>query len=108
MKDATADVLIDSVRAAARGETVLAAPIAARLVSRLRTPEPDALTPRELDVLRGAARGWSNAEIATHLHIGAATVKSHLLRVFAKLGVESRTAAVTVAMERGVLPTPGH
>lgn len=107
LKDATADVLVEAVRAAARGETVLAAPVAARLVSRLRQPEPEALTPRELDVLRGVSRGWSNADIGADLHIGSATVKSHLLRVFAKLGVESRTAAVTVAMERGVLPPPG-
>jgi DNA-binding NarL/FixJ family response regulator len=73
---------------------------------RLREPDPGDLTARELDVLKGAARGLSNADIARDLHIGGATVKSHLLRVFAKLGVESRTAAVTVAMERGILPPP--
>ena len=59
-------------------------------------------------MLKGAARGLSNIEIGRDLHIGSATVKSHLIRVFAKLGVESRTAAVTVAMERGILPPPGR
>lgn len=107
LKDVTAERLVDAVRAAARGETVLAAPVAARLLKRLRMPDPSELTPRELDVLKGAARGLSNTDIGRDLHIGGATVKSHLLRVFAKLGVESRTAAVTVAMERGILPPPG-
>lgn len=107
LKDVTAERLVDAVRAAARGETVLAAPVAARLLKRLRMPDPSGLTPRELDVLKGAARGLSNTDIGRDLHIGGATVKSHLLRVFAKLGVESRTAAVTVAMERGILPPPG-
>lgn len=107
LKDVTAERLVDAVRAAARGETVLAAPVAARLLKRLRMPDPSQLTPRELDVLKGAARGLSNTDIGRDLHIGGATVKSHLLRVFAKLGVESRTAAVTVAMERGILPPPG-
>jgi DNA-binding NarL/FixJ family response regulator len=106
LKDVSADRLVEAVRAAARGETVLAAPVAATLMRRLREPDPGDLTPRELDVLKGVARGLSNADIARDLHIGGATVKSHLLRVFAKLGVESRTAAVTVAMERGILPPP--
>ena len=107
LKDVTGDRLVEAVRAAARGETVLAAPVAARLMSRLRLPEPADLTARELDVLKGVARGLSNAEIGRDLNIGAATVKSHLVRVFAKLGVESRTGAVTAAMQRGILPPPG-
>ncbi len=93
LKDVTGDRLVEAVRAAARGETVLAAPVAARLMRHLRAPEPESLTPRELDVLKGAARGLSNIEIGRDLHIGSATVKSHLIRVFAKLGVESRTAS---------------
>lgn len=108
LKDVTGARLVEAIRSAARGETVLAAPVAARLMTRLRRPEPADLTARELDVLRDAARGLSNADIGLDLHIGAATVKSHLLRVFAKLGVDSRTAAVTVAMERGILPPPGR
>jgi DNA-binding NarL/FixJ family response regulator len=106
LKDTPRTVLVDAVRAAARGETVLAPPVAARLVSRLRAPAPEALTPREVQVLSLVARGLSNGEIGRELLIGEATVKTHLLRAFAKLGVDDRTRAVTVAMERGILPTP--
>jgi DNA-binding NarL/FixJ family response regulator len=108
LKDTPRRQLVDAVRAAARGETVLAPPVAARLVSRMRTPVAEALTPREVEVLRAVARGLSNAEIGRELFIGEATVKTHLLRAFAKLGVDDRTRAVTVAMERGILPTPGR
>ena len=94
------------MRAAARGETVLAAPVAARLMSVLRAPAADSPTARELQVLRGVARGLSNAEIGRELFIGEATVKTHLQRAFGKLGVDDRTRAVTVAMERGLLPQP--
>ncbi|MGY1604579.1 response regulator [Geodermatophilus sp. SYSU D00815] len=104
LKDAPLPQLADAVRAAARGETVLAPPVAARLVSRLRAPAVEAPTPRELEVLRGVARGLTNAEIGRELFIGEATVKTHLLRVFAKLGVDDRTRAVMVAIERGLLP----
>jgi DNA-binding NarL/FixJ family response regulator len=108
LKDAPLPQLADAVRAAARGETVLAPPVAARLVSRLRAPAPDAPTARELEVLAGVARGLTNAEIGRELFIGEATVKTHLLRVFAKLGVDDRTRAVLVAVERGLLPGPGR
>jgi len=107
LKDAPLPQLADAVRAASRGETVLAPPVAARLVSRLRAPAVEAPTPRELEVLRGVARGLTNAEIGRELFIGEATVKTHLLRVFAKLGVDDRTRAVMVAVERGLLPGPG-
>lgn len=106
LKDTPRTQLVDAVRAAARGETVLAPPVAARLVSRLRAPAVEALTPREVEVLAAVARGLSNAEIGRALFIGEATVKTHLLRAFAKLGVDDRTRAVTVAMERGILPAP--
>ncbi|MCF6745636.1 response regulator transcription factor [Blastococcus sp. KM273128] len=108
LKDVPLPQLADAVRAAARGETVLAPPVAARLVSRLRAPAPEAPTARELEVLRGVARGLTNAEIGRELFIGEATVKTHLLRVFAKLGVDDRTRAVLVAVERGLLPPPGR
>jgi DNA-binding NarL/FixJ family response regulator len=108
LKDTPRAQLVDAVRAAARGETVLAAPVAARLVSRLRAPATEALTPREVEVLGAVARGLSNAEIGRALFIGEATVKTHLLRAFVKLGVDDRTRAVTVAMERGLLPVPGQ
>jgi DNA-binding NarL/FixJ family response regulator len=107
LKDVPLPQLADAVRAAARGETVLAPPVAARLVSRMRAPTPEAPTARELEVLRGVARGLTNAEIGRELFIGEATVKTHLLRVFAKLGVDDRTRAVMVAVERGLLPRPG-
>ncbi len=108
LKDTPLPQLADAVRAAARGETVLAPPVAARLVSRMRAPAADAPTARELEVLAGVARGLTNAEIGRQLFIGEATVKTHLLRVFAKLGVDDRTRAVLVAVERGLLPAPGR
>jgi DNA-binding NarL/FixJ family response regulator len=107
LKDVPLTQLADAVRAAARGETVLAPPVAARLVSRLRAPAVDAPTARELEVLRGVARGLTNADIGRELYIGEATVKTHLLRVFAKLGVDDRTRAVMVAVQRGLLEPPG-
>jgi DNA-binding NarL/FixJ family response regulator len=108
LKDAPREELLAGVRAAARGETVLAPSVAAKLVGNLRGRRAERPTTRELEVLAGAARGLSNAEIGRELFIGEATVKTHLLRLFTKLGVDSRTAAVTVAMERGLLPSPGH
>ncbi|TFV52490.1 response regulator transcription factor [Blastococcus sp. TF02A_35] len=108
LKDAPLPQLADAVRAAARGETVLAPPVAARLVSRMRAPAVEEPTRRELEVLAGVARGLTNAEIGRELFIGEATVKTHLLRVFAKLGVDDRTRAVMVAVERGLLPGPGR
>ncbi len=107
LKDAPRSVLADAVRRAARGETVLAPPVAARLMGRLREPATERLTARETQVLELVGRGLTNPAIAAALFIGEATVKSHLLRVFAKLAVDDRTAAVTVAMARGLLPGPG-
>jgi len=107
LKDTPRTELAAAVRAAARGETVLAPPVATRLVNRLRTPTREQLTPREAEVLAAVARGLSNAEVGRELFIGEATVKTHLLRIFAKLGVDDRTAAVTLAYQRGILPTPG-
>ena len=103
LKAAPADELVEGVRSVARGETALSPAIAAQLVARLRAPAPVELTARELDVLRLVAAGCSNRVIGERLFIGEATVKSHLLRVFEKLGVHDRTRAVTLAMERGLL-----
>ncbi len=108
LKDTPMEELAGALRAAARGETVLAPPVAARLVKRMRTPPAESLTPRELQVLAEVARGLTNADVGRALYIGETTVKTHLLRIFAKLGVDDRTAAVTVAMERGILPSPGR
>lgn len=105
LKDTPRDQLLAAVRAAARGETVLAPPLAAKLMRQVRGG--DQLTPRELEVLALVAQGKSNPDIARDLFIGEATVKSHLLHVFDKLGVSDRTAAVTRALERGLLPSPG-
>jgi DNA-binding NarL/FixJ family response regulator len=106
LKDTPAAQLTAAVRAASRGETVLAPPVAARLVSRMRAPAPTELTPREREVLVEVARGFTNAEIGRVLFIGEATVKTHLLRVFAKLDVDDRTRAVTRAMELGIVAAP--
>jgi DNA-binding NarL/FixJ family response regulator len=103
LKDATREQLADAVRAAARGETVLAPRVAQRLVARMRQPAPVVLTAREAEVLNAVADGLSNAEIGRRLVIAEATVKTHLLRVFAKLDVGDRTRAVVVAMERGLI-----
>jgi len=105
LKDAPRDELTRAVRAGARGETVLAPPVAARLADRVRVPRP-ALTPRELDVLRRVAAGMSNPDIGRELFIGEATVKSHVTHIFEKLGVNDRTAAVTAAIAAGILPSP--
>lgn len=108
LKDTPSAMLFDAVRATARGETVLAPSVASKLVTRMRAAPAEALTPRELQVLTEVATGRSNAEIGQVLSIGEATVKTHLLRVFAKLAVDDRTAAVTVAMQRGLLQIPGR
>ncbi|WP_266394110.1 response regulator [Streptomyces canus] len=106
LKDTTREQLVDAIGAAARGETVLAPKVAERLVARMRRPAPVSLTSRELDVLNAVADGLSNADIGKRLVIGEATVKTHLLRVFAKLDVSDRTHAVVVALERGLLVRP--
>jgi DNA-binding NarL/FixJ family response regulator len=100
LKDTPRDELVAGVRAVARGQTVLAPSVATRLVTSVRG---ERLTDREVEVLRLVARGFSNAAVGRELYIAEATVKTHLLRAFAKLGVDDRTAAVTVAMERGYL-----
>lgn len=106
LKDTPREQLVVAVRLAAGGESVLAPSVAARLVSQVRGPAPERLTPRERDVLLGVARGLSNAAIGRELYITEATVKTHLLRVFAKLGVDDRTRAVTVALERRLITLP--
>lgn len=106
LKDTPPAVLADAIRRAAVGETVLAPPVAARLAERLRAPAPVELTPRELDVLRAVARGLSNGEVGRELFIGEATVKTHLLRIFSKLEVTDRTAAVTAAYKVGLISLP--
>ena len=103
LKDSSREELYTALRATARGETVLAPAVAARLVGRMRAPAEEQLSSRELEVLQLVAEGDSNSEIASRLHISQATVKSHLIHIFGKLGVSDRTAAVTVALRRGIL-----
>jgi len=102
LKDAPPEDLAAAVRTAAAGESALAPRIAGRLMSRLRDPLP-ALTTRENEVLELVARGLSNQRISKALFLSQATVKSHLVHIYAKLGVDSRTAAVAAARERGIL-----
>lgn len=104
LKDTPREQLVDAVRRAAAGETVLAPPVAARLMRRMRDRDFE-LTAREIQVLEGVSRGLSNAGIGGELFVSEATVKTHLLHIFEKLGVGDRTAAVTVALERGILST---
>ncbi|HEY7596452.1 MAG TPA: response regulator transcription factor [Actinophytocola sp.] len=104
LKDASRADLAGAIRAAARGETVLAPSVAGRLVNQVRRPVTQTLSGREVEVLGLVAKGLTNAEIGRSLHITEATVKTHLLRAFGKLDVSDRTAAVTTAMAQGLLP----
>src|SRR5262249_12082675 len=92
-----------AVRLTARGETLLGPAVAAKLVRQVRSPRLEHLSSRELAVLALVAAGASNKEIGARLRISEATVKTHLLHIFAKLEVSDRTAAVTRALERGFL-----
>ena len=103
LKDAARDELLRAIRAAARGDAVLAPSVASRLVGRVRTPEPSLLSPRELEVLAVVANGATNREAGAQLHLSEATVKTHLLSVYAKLGVADRAAAVAEGFRRGLL-----
>lgn len=103
LKDVPREELFRAVRLCARGEAVLSPPIAARMLRRMRGSAEENLSMRELEVLALVAKGFSNKEIARKLKISEATVKTHLLHAFSKLGVDDRTAAVTVALEKGIL-----
>jgi DNA-binding NarL/FixJ family response regulator len=103
LKDTPREELFKAIRATARGDSVLSPSVASRLVGRARGPVDRSLSARELEVLRLVARGTSNKIIGKELRISEATVKTHLLHIFAKLSVDDRTAAVTAAMERGML-----
>ncbi|MDE3075285.1 MAG: response regulator transcription factor [Chloroflexota bacterium] len=108
LKDAPRDDLFRAVRAVARGESLLQPAVAARLVNRFaelsrRTPAEDALSARELEVLRLLASGAANKEIASRLIISESTVKTHVTNIFQKLGASDRTQAVTLALQRGLI-----
>lgn len=103
LKDTPRDELFRAIRATAKGESVLATAVAAKLLTQMRKPKEESLSPRELEVLSLVRQGLSNREIGKALHISTATVKIHLIHVFEKLNVTDRTSAVTVAFERGIL-----
>ncbi|SCG34018.1 response regulator [Micromonospora humi] len=102
LKDASPDELAVAVRTAAAGRTALAPAVADRLMNRLRTPDT-ALTRRETEVLGLVAAGLSNQAIGRRLHLTEGTVKSHLSRIYTKLRVDSRTAAVAAATDLGII-----
>ncbi|MFD7336758.1 response regulator [Streptomyces violascens] len=106
LKDAPPEELAAAVRTAASGRSALAPAVAHRLMDRMRTPA-EALTRRELEVLQLVGDGLSNQQISKQLFLSQATVKSHLVHIYAKLGVDSRTAAVAAASARRLIRQPG-
>ena len=102
LKDAPPEEILAAVRSAAEGDSTLSPTVANRLMTRVRTPRTS-LTPRELEVLKLVASGSSNREIGRTLLLSEATVKSHLVHIYDKLGVRSRTSAVAAARKQGVL-----
>jgi DNA-binding NarL/FixJ family response regulator len=107
LKDAPRAELLHATRAAARGESVLSPAVASRLMGRVRTPDAEPLSHRELEVLSLIAAGNTNKDAAARLFVSEATVKTHLLHIYAKLSVSDRAAAVAEAFHRGLL-TPAH
>ncbi|WP_236654498.1 LuxR C-terminal-related transcriptional regulator, partial [Streptacidiphilus anmyonensis] len=102
LKDAPPEELASAIRAAAKGDTVLAPPVAARLLGRSRAGRP-VLSPRELEILELLAEGLPNRQISKRLFISEATVKTHLVHIYDKLGVDSRTSAIAAAMQTGLI-----
>ncbi|MEV4614728.1 response regulator transcription factor [Kitasatospora sp. NPDC049258] len=102
LKDAPPQEVAAAVHAAARGETVLAPPVAARLLGRVRSGRPS-LSPRETEILRLLAEGLANRQISRRLFISEATVKTHLVHIYDKLGVDSRTGAIAAGLGSGLI-----
>lgn len=103
LKDTPREELFGAIRMVAQGQSPLAPGVAARLMQRVRNPEEEGLSTREIEVLELVAHGTSNKEIAKQLWVSETTVKSHMLHIFDKLGVTDRTAAVTEALKRGII-----
>jgi DNA-binding NarL/FixJ family response regulator len=103
LKDAPPEELFRAVRSAARGEVILAPSVAEKMTRRLMTTSNNALSMREIEVLELASRGSSNKDIADKLHITEATVKSHFVHIFNKLGAADRTSAVTIALKQKII-----
>ena len=117
LKDASADDLIAAARAVAQGAAWLDPKVAPRVLDAFRanarprlaeTARIDALTDREHEVLRSMARGATNAEIATTLHVSEPTVKSHIGSIFSKLAVRDRAAAIVFAYDHGIVDPKGR
>lgn len=102
LKDTPPAELLAAVRSAAAGESVLSPAVASKLMTRVRRADTT-LSPREIEVLRLVAAGRANREIAKELFLSETTVKSHLVHIYAKLGVRSRTSAVAKAREQGAI-----
>ncbi|MFI1971449.1 response regulator [Streptomyces cinnamoneus] len=103
LKDAPPEEVTAAVHAAARGETVLAPPVAARLLGRVRAGGRPVLSPRETEILGLLAEGLANRQISRRLFISEATVKTHLVHIYGKLGVDSRTAAIAAGLAAGLI-----
>jgi DNA-binding NarL/FixJ family response regulator len=103
LKDTPREELFRAVEAAAQGQAVLSPTVATRLMGQMRQPASAPLSQRELEVLELIAQGSTNREAAKQLFISEATVKTHLLHVYAKLGVSDRAAAVATAFSHGYL-----
>lgn len=103
LKDTPREELLRAVRAAHRGEAVLSPAVAGRLMGQVRSPAEEALSARELEVLQLVAGGATNREAARKLFISEATIKTHLLHIYAKLDVRDRASAVSAAYRRGLL-----
>ncbi|WP_306365652.1 response regulator transcription factor [Nocardia sp. CC227C] len=102
LKDTPPSELLAAVQSAAAGESVLSPSVASKLMTRVRKPDTT-LSPREIEVLRLVADGLSNRDIGRRLFLSETTVKSHLVHIYAKLGVKSRTSAVARAREHGAI-----
>jgi len=103
LKDAPREELFRAIRQTARGDSYLSPAVASRLVDRARSPDNEQLSSREVEVLSLVARGTANKEVARSLRLSEATVKSHLLHIFEKLGASDRTHAVMIAVQRGII-----
>jgi DNA-binding NarL/FixJ family response regulator len=103
LKDAPRQELFEAILQTAQGKSLLGQAVAARLVERMRGPTAEALSSREIDVLTLLAKGASNRQIADQLFVTEATVKTHLIHIYGKLNVSDRTAAVTKALEQGII-----
>jgi DNA-binding NarL/FixJ family response regulator len=103
LKDAPREDLFRAIRSTARGQPHLSPVVASRLMDQVRAPAQERLSAREAEVLALVAKGLANKQIARSLHLSEATVKSHLLHIFEKLGAADRTHAVTLAVRRGLI-----